>query len=132
MAEKIEHPTAKIIDVQTQKFYQAFNDSDWARLVELYIEDPITLLPNVPALKGRDSVIALLKDVKESGLVEMTGTIFHAEQWGDHAIEIINAKYTSKDKSQVHETRILVIFVRQGGEWKIAITSDSGSPYPVG
>lgn len=132
MAEKIEHPIVEIIEAQAHKFYEAFNDSDWARLVELYTEAPITLLANTPTLQGRDSIIAVLKGVKESGLVEMTGKVFYAEQFGDHAIVINNTKYSSKDKSQVHETRILAIWVQQGGEWKIAITSDSGAPSPEG
>lgn len=102
---------------------EAMKAADVNRLMQFYADDVVTLLPNLPPLKGKEAVRADWQNFFNTYTLKRDSQLVYVDVSGDSAVRRMEwtNTLTPKDGSeQVVETGTCVVgFKKIGGEWKI-------------
>jgi ketosteroid isomerase-like protein/ribosomal protein L40E len=106
----------------TQEWALACNNKQLDDLVDLYGADAVVLRPNVPAMRGAAAIREFFCAALDSGLGEVELQPLRVEVFGDVAYEAGRCKMlvpVAVSKRREERGKYLMIFARQGGDWKI-------------
>jgi len=123
-----------IKELLEQQYSTRLNDGDIDAYVELYDDDVIWAVPNLPDAKNRDQIGALLGKIlgKVSQSVEVTVDDLFVD--GDHAIAMAVATGTAArlpdGDPQPLALRVMWALRRVDGGWRIV--RQVGTPKPTG
>jgi uncharacterized protein (TIGR02246 family) len=103
----------------TEKFMETYRRGDAAGLAELYTEDGQVLPPNSGVVQGRQAIAEFWGAVMGMGIKALDMRVGEVEQHGDTAVEVSTAVLLLEDGEVADEIRYLVVWKREGGEWKL-------------
>ncbi len=118
------------IEATNARFGEALSSGDTASVAALYTEDAVMLAPNAPMLRGRQAIKGFLDGmVEQMGIPELRLNTKQVEEHGDTAWEI--GAYTMKLQGVSDEGKYIVVWKRQGNDWKLAADIwNTNSPLP--
>jgi ketosteroid isomerase-like protein len=116
-----------------EAFVDAFNDLDWDRFAEAWAEDATAFMPmpEFPRrLNGRDTIVATFRSVFADFPDRLEGPPYLTIDPVDLRIDVIgtSAIVTFHLGDEAPRNRRTLIFVRQGGAWRIAHLHASRPP----
>jgi uncharacterized protein (TIGR02246 family) len=119
------------IEATNAQFVEAANSGDTARVASLYTEDAVLLAPNAPMMRGRQEIKGFFDGmVAQMGLPKLQLNTKQVEEHGDTAWEV--GVYTMKLQDISDEGKYIVVWKRQGADWKLAADIwNSDSPLPA-
>lgn len=110
---------------------------DWSVIGRVYAEDAVAFLPNAPALKGREAILALLQAFPP--ILDYKQTTLEFEGFGSFAYDLEEWSITTKLSETTTATdtgRLVWIWRKQAdGSWKVwreMSSSDSAAPKIAG
>jgi len=110
---------------------------DWSVIGKVYAEDAVAFLPNAPALKGREAILALLQAFLP--ILDYKQTRLEFEGIGNFAYDLEEWSITTKLSGTATSTdtgRLVWIWRKQAdGSWKVwreMSSSDSAAPKNAG
>lgn len=107
------------IEGTNAQFVKAANSGDTARVASLYTEDAVLLAPNAPMARGRQEIKAFFDGmVAQMGLPKLQLITKQVEEHGDTAWEV--GVYTMTLQGVSDEGKYIVVWKRQGDDWKLA------------
>jgi ketosteroid isomerase-like protein len=114
-------------------FVDAFNDLDWDRFEEAWAEDATAFMPmpEFPArLNGRDTIVATFRSVFADVPDRFEGPPYLTIDPVDLRIAVMGtaAVVTFHLGDEAPRSRRTLVFVQQGGAWRIAHLHASGPP----
>ena len=100
-------------------FMATFGKGDAAGLAALYTEQGQLLPPNADFMTGREAIQAFWQGAMDMGLTEARIETLEVEAHGDTAIEV--SKYTLhvQGGQQADAGKFIVIWKREGGQWRL-------------
>ncbi|MBZ5600120.1 MAG: DUF4440 domain-containing protein [Acidobacteriia bacterium] len=107
----------------TQDWALACNTKQLDDLVDFYAADALVLRSNVPPVRGTAAIREFFFAVLDAGLGEVEMEPLRVELFGDVAYEAGRCKMlvpVAMGKRREERGKYLMIFMRQGGEWKAA------------
>jgi uncharacterized protein (TIGR02246 family) len=119
------------IEATNARFVQAANSGDTVRVASLYTEDAVLLAPNAPMMRGRQEIKGFFDGlVQQMGLPELGLHTLQVEEHGELAWEV--GAYTMKLAGTSDAGKYVVVWKRQGDDWKLAVDIwNTNSPPPV-
>jgi len=126
----------KAVDALRSQFAAAYSSGNAAAVAALYTDDGIAMLPNHPAVEGRQAIQTMLEGYFKENSAKIVHTPLETRVLGDWGYERGKAAVTVTPKSgkPVEESiKYLVILKRQpDGSWKVSRDIDnSNNPPPV-
>ena len=108
------------IEATNARFMAAMNSGDVATVATLYTEDAVVCAPNAPMQRGRAAIQAMFEGmVQAMGQPKLQLDTLEVEERGDAAWEI--GAYTMTLAGQTDKGKYLVVWKREGGDWKLAV-----------
>ncbi|RDV14453.1 SgcJ/EcaC family oxidoreductase [Pontibacter diazotrophicus] len=107
------------IERANQKFMEAFRQGNAAGLAALYTENGMVLPPNHDSVEGREQIKDFWQAVMNMGIKSVKLQIGEVEQHGDTAIEMSRATLYIEGDQEVDQSKYIVIWKRENGEWKL-------------
>jgi ketosteroid isomerase-like protein len=107
----------------TQDWALACNTKQLDDLVDLYAADALVLRSNVPPVRGTAAIREFFFTALDAGLGEVEMEPLRVELFGDVAYEAGRCKMlvpVAMGKRREERGKYLIMFTRQGGEWKVA------------
>lgn len=107
----------------TQDWALACNTRQLDDLVDLYAADALVLRSNLPPVRGTAAIREFFFTALDAGLGEVEMEPLRVELFGDIAYEAGRCKMlvpVAMGKRREERGKYLIIFTRQGGEWKAA------------
>ena len=115
----VQQAVRSAIEGTNAQFVKAANSGDTARVASLYTEDAVLLAPNAPMMRGRQEIKAFFDGmVEQMGLPELQLNTKQVEEHGDTAWEV--GAYTMKLQGVSDHGKYIVVWKRQGDDWKLA------------
>jgi uncharacterized protein (TIGR02246 family) len=126
----VQAPARSGIETTNAKFMAAINSGDVATVASLYTEDAVLMAPNVPMQRGRAAVQAVFEGMIQAlGQPTLRLDTAEVEEIGDAACEI--GAYTLTAGGETDKGKYVVIWKREGGDWKLAVDIwNTDSPLP--
>ena len=111
--------TRAAIEAQNKKFVQAVEKGEARAIANLYTVNAIVMPANSDSVKGREAIKAMFQGMLDAGVKGATLTATEVESFGITAIEA--GVYTMKDASgkEIDKGKYIVIWKREGGQWKL-------------
>jgi ketosteroid isomerase-like protein len=109
-----------------QDWALACNTKHLDELVDLYASDAMVIRPNVPLVRSAGAIRELLFSQLEAGLGEVQMEPLRVELLGEVAYEVGRCTMlvpTATGKRREERGKYVMLFGRQGGEWKILVDS---------
>jgi ketosteroid isomerase-like protein len=121
------------VSAAAEAFVDAFNDLDWERFEEAWAEDATAFmpLPEFPArLSGRDTIVAAFRSVFGDFPDRFEGPPYLTIDPVDLRIDVAGttAIVTFHLGDEAPRSRRTLVFVREGGAWRIAHLHASRPP----
>ncbi len=107
------------IEMRNQQFMETFRRGDAAGMAALYTEDGQALPPNGPVAAGRQAIQQVWQGAFDAGLTEARLESVEVEGHGETAIEIGRYTLLAGENQTADEGKYIVIWKRQGGEWRL-------------
>jgi uncharacterized protein (TIGR02246 family) len=126
----VQQAVRSAIEATNARFVEAANSGDTAGVASLYTEDAVLLAPNAPMMRGRQEVKAFFDGmVAQMGLPKLQLNTKQVEEHGDTAWEV--GAYTMTLQGVSDEGKYIVVWKRQGNDWKLAADIwNTDSPLP--
>lgn len=102
-----------------QAFMAAFAAGDAARVAALYTTDGQLAPPNSDIVAGRDGIGGFWQAVMEMGLKSVKLETSELDEYGDTAIEQGRYQLADPEGNVADHGKYLVIWKRDGGDWKL-------------
>jgi uncharacterized protein (TIGR02246 family) len=100
-------------------FMAAFKRGDAAGLAALYTETGQVLPPNGDVVAGTEAIQAFWQAVMDMGIKAARLEIVEAEDHGDTAIEVSRFALLGEGDQALDQGKYIVIWKRDGGQWKL-------------
>lgn len=107
------------IERANQKFMDTFRRGDAAGMAALYTESGMVLPPNHDSVEGREQIRDFWQAVMDMGIRSVKLQIGEVEQHGDTAIEVSRATLSVEDDQEVDQSKYIVIWKRENGDWRL-------------
>jgi len=110
----------------TQDWALACNNKQLDDLLTFYAPDALVLRPNVPAVRGASAIREFFFAALDSGLGDIEMEAIRVEMLGDLAYEAGRCKMLvpfAVGKRREERGKYVVVFAKQGGEWKAVVDS---------
>ena len=107
------------IDAANAKFSADFAKGDAAAVASHYSTTAWAFPPNGEITKGREAIAKLWKGAMDSGIKEVKLTTLEVEAHGDAAYEVGTYALTGEGGKTLDAGKYVVVWKRQGGQWKI-------------
>ena len=119
MAQSTGQKVREAIVAANGQFMAAFARGDAAGVAAFYTEQAQLLPPNLDFMVGRQAIQAFWQGAMDSGIKEARIETLEVEAHGDTAIEV--SKYTlhGAGGQQLDAGKFIVIWKREGGEWRL-------------
>jgi len=116
------------IEATNARFMSAINSGDGAAVAALYTDDAVLCAPNMPMQRGKPAIQATLEGmVQAMGPLKLQLDTMQVEERGDAAWEV--GTYTMTAGGQTDKGKYLVVWKREGSDWKLAVDMwNSDSP----
>lgn len=101
------------------RFMTAFRAGDAAAVAACYTRDAQLLPANSDAVAGTAAITAFWRDIIAAGIADVRLETIDVESQGDLAVEQGRYALTGADGGPVDEGKYLVLWHRDGGEWKL-------------
>ena len=107
-----------------RKWSELYGQGDVEGIAELLAEESVLLVPGEPSAVGRDSVLALTRELLAAEAADGMSVSWEPEaafisSSGDMAYDYGRSTTTLADGSII-EGSYLVVWTKKGGEWKVA------------
>jgi uncharacterized protein (TIGR02246 family) len=100
-------------------FMAAVKRGDAAGLAALYTESGQVLPPNADFVKGKGAIQVFWQAVMDMGIKEAKIEIVEVEGHGDTAIEVSTFTLHGEGGQVLDRGKYIVIWKREGGQWKL-------------
>ena len=107
------------IAVANEEFMAAVKRGDAAGLAALYTENGQVLPPNGDFVTGKGAIQMFWQAVMDMGIKEAKMEIVEVEGHGDTAIEISTFTLHGAGGDVLDKGKYIVIWKREGGQWKL-------------
>lgn len=107
------------IEQANQKFMDTFRSGDAAGMAALYTENGMVLPPNDSFIEGREHIQRFWQGVMDKGVKSVELRIREVEQLGDTAYEVSRATLALENGQVIDQSKYVVVWKRQNGEWKL-------------
>ena len=107
------------IDQKNRRWTETFRQHDPAAMAAFYTEDAQFLPPNAETVHGRDGIEGLFKFLYDSGIEAIELNTGEVEQHGDRVIEVSTATVRGNGGQVLDETKYMVVWSRENGDWKM-------------
>jgi uncharacterized protein (TIGR02246 family) len=107
------------IEQANEEFMATYRRGDARGMAELYTEDGQMLPPNSDFVTGRPALQAMFQGLMDAGVREIRLHTGEVEQHGDAAYEVSRATLVADGEQVLDEAKYIVIWKRDGGEWKL-------------
>jgi uncharacterized protein (TIGR02246 family) len=107
------------IEAANKAFSAALAKGDAAGVAALYTSTAQALPPGAPAAKGRDAVQKAFQAFIDGGVTNLTLTTQEVEAHGDTAHEVGTWALKGKDGAAVDDGSYVVIWKKEGGQWRL-------------
>lgn len=101
------------------KFMSAFERGDAAGVAILYTESGQVLPPGANIITGKEGVETFWRGAMDAGIKRAELNTLELDHQGDTAIEVGRARLYSEGGDVIDEPKYLVIWKRDGGQWRI-------------
>jgi uncharacterized protein (TIGR02246 family) len=119
----ITQPTASgirdAIAVANEEFMAAVKRGDAAGLAALYTENGQVLPPNSDSVAGKGAIQMFWQAVMDMGIKEAELKLVEVEAHGDTAIELSTFTLHGEGGEALDKGKYIVIWKREGGQWKL-------------
>lgn len=107
------------IEQVNERFMDAYNRGDAQGIADLYTTDGELMAPNFEVMKGKEAIQHLWQGAMDMGIKSVKMDIREVEQHGDIAYEVSRASLYGDGGEVLDEANYLVIWKREGGDWKL-------------
>ena len=107
------------IEAANARFSADFARGDAAAVASHYTIAAQVLPPNGDVVRGREAIARFWKGVMDGGVKGVKLTVVEAESTGGTAHEVGTYALTGEDGKTLDTGKYIVIWKRDGGEWKI-------------
>lgn len=111
--------TYEAIAEANKKFMSAFEQGNAGDVAALYTEDGQVLPPGSNIITGREGVEAFWTGAMEMGIKRAELNTLEVDHQGDTAIEVGRATLYSEGEDVIDEVTYLVVWKREGEQWKL-------------
>jgi uncharacterized protein (TIGR02246 family) len=108
-----------VIAAASQKFVATFDKGDAAGVAALYTEGGQLLPPNASSMTGREAIQAFWQGAMDMGIASAQIETLEVEGHGDTAIEVGKYKLFAKDGQELDTGKFIVIWKREGKQWRL-------------
>ncbi|HEX2123702.1 MAG TPA: DUF4440 domain-containing protein [Thermoanaerobaculia bacterium] len=124
------------IRAATTKLLEAVNTSDVAGVMSVWADDGVLMLPNHPTVRGGPEIERYFRGLFETSRVVFVFTASNISIDGNAAVEYVeyvSERWIGASAASVSDTgKGLHLYVRRGGEWKLAFDVwNSDGPRPA-
>ena len=112
-------PVRDAIVAAGARFMTAFRSGDAAAVAACYTRDAQLLPANSDAVAGTEAITAFWRDILAAGIADARLETIDVESQGDLAVEQGRYALTGAAGGRVDEGKYLVLWHRDGGEWKL-------------
>ncbi len=102
-----------------QKFMSAFEQGDAGGVAAMYTEDGQLLPPGSNIITGKEGIEAFWAGAMEMGIKRAELDTLEVDPQGDTAIEVGCARLFTEGGDMIDEATYLVVWKREGGQWKM-------------
>jgi uncharacterized protein (TIGR02246 family) len=107
------------IEAANERFIAAFRDGDAAALAACYTADAQLLPVNSEPITGTQAIQSFWQSVMQMGIAGARLETIEVEGAGDLAVEIGRYVLSGADGGAVDNGKYVVIWHRDGGDWKL-------------
>ena len=107
------------IESANKQFAAAFAKGDAKAIANMYTSAGIAYPPNGEPVRGREAIGKMWQGVIGAGIKEVTLTTTDVETHGDTAIETGTAVLRLAGGKEADRVKYIVIWKREGGQWKL-------------
>jgi uncharacterized protein (TIGR02246 family) len=120
------------IEANSKAFTAAVARGDAAAIAALYTSTAQVLPPGGQAAQGRDAIQKAFQGMIDTGATNLTLSTLEVEAHGDTAHEVGTWALRGKDGAAVDNGKYIVIWKREGGQWRLHRDIwNSSTPPPV-
>jgi len=98
---------------------ETFRRHDPAAMAAFYSENAQFLPPNSDTVRGRDGIQGLFQALFDSGIEAIELHTGEVEEQGDRVIEVNTATVRGNGGQVLDETKYIVVWSRENGDWKM-------------
>ena len=120
------------IAAANEAFMDAFARGDAAKLASLYTADGKVLPPNGDTVTGHAALEPFWQGLMDAGVKRVRLEIDEAEAFGDTAFEMSRATLFGEDGQVLDRMKYMVVWKREGGQWKLHRDIFNSSLPPAG
>lgn len=107
------------IEAANKQFVAAFAKGDAAALAAMYTTGGMAFPPNGDVARTRAAILNIWKGAIDGGIKAVTLTTTEVETHGDTAHEVGNYEMKVDGGKVVDRGKYIVIWKREGGQWKL-------------
>jgi uncharacterized protein (TIGR02246 family) len=107
------------IEAGNKAFTAAVARGDAAAVAALYTNTAQALPPGAEIAQGREAIQKAFQGAIDAGVKDLTLTILEVEPHGDTATEVGTWAVKGKDGATVDHGKYIVIWKKEGGQWRL-------------
>ena len=119
MSQSTAQQIRDAIESADEVFMETFRKGDAAGLAALYTEEGQLMPPNADFQTGGQAIQAFWQGAMDAGITEARIQIREVEAHGDTAIEVGEYTLHGEVGVQLDVGKYIVIWKREGGQWKL-------------
>jgi ketosteroid isomerase-like protein len=108
-----------VIEAEGKKFTAALKKGDAAALANMYTTDAKAMPPNDELAQGRAAIQKVWQGAIDAGIRDLSFEVLEVEKKGDSLYEVGKYKLNGADGKQMDHGKYLVVWKREGGQWKL-------------
>jgi uncharacterized protein (TIGR02246 family) len=108
-----------VIEAKSKAFSAAVARGDAAAVAALYTSTAQVLPPGGEVARGRDAIQKVFQGAIDAGMRDVPLTTLEVEAHGDTATEVGTWAWKGKDGATVDHGKYLVIWKKEGGQWRL-------------
>lgn len=102
-----------------ENFMSTYNVGDAPGMAGFYTAEAQILPPNADIVTGEKAIWAFYKDMMDLGFAEIELRTIELESFGETAVEVADYKLYGERKAELDHGKCIIIWKKDGGEWKM-------------